>query len=100
MGRTLPALQIVRVEADAVAVTDVVALLVVNAVVDETIKAVDNHQTEDDTKFILCTSSAYLVHLHCVHTLRLILLHTSTCTFSAPLFFRTFLFLNSVCHSQ
>ena len=35
------------------AVTDVVALLVVNAVADAvTIKAVDNHQTEGDTKFI------------------------------------------------
>ena len=46
--------QIVRVEADVVAVTDVVVPLVVNVVADKTTDkvAVDNHQTDEDTKFL------------------------------------------------
>ena len=50
----LPVLRTVQVVADAV-VIDVVVRLAVNAVVDEIINkvAVDNHQTEDDTKFLL-----------------------------------------------
>ena len=50
----LPVQQIVRVEADVVAVTDVVVPPVVNVVADKTTDkvAVDNHQTDEDTKFL------------------------------------------------
>ena len=46
----LPVQQIVRVEADVVAVTVVVVPLVVNVVADKTTDkvAVDNHQTDEE----------------------------------------------------
>ena len=46
----LPVQQIVRVEGDVVAVTDVVVPLVVNVVADKTTDkvAVDNHQTDEE----------------------------------------------------
>ena len=78
----LPVQQIVRVEADEVAVIDVVAPLVVNVVDDKITDkvAVDNHQTDEDTKFLQsrahleCTPS----NLECTLThLLLILLQTA-----------------------
>ena len=51
----LPVLRTVQVVADAVVIVDVVDRPDVVLVVDEIINkvAVDNHQTEDDTKFVL-----------------------------------------------
>ena len=78
----LHAQQIVRAEADEVVVIDVVAPLVVNVVDDKTTDkvAVDNHQTDEDTKFLQsranleCTPS----NLECTLThLLLILLQTA-----------------------
>ena len=74
----LPVQQIVRVEADVVAVTVVVVPLVVNVVADKTTDkvAVDNHQTDEDTKFLLLQSCSFRMHSFEFRV------HTFECTYS------------------
>ena len=95
----LPVLRTVQVVADAVVIVDVVDRPDVVLVDEITNKvAVDNHQTEDDTKFILALrvhklSCTKLTRMHqylsgCTLTPYVnFKLHTSTCTFSALIFF-------------